>query len=165
LTQTFSFAYSDSNGATDLTTVAASFNTSSSLSGACSVTYNRAQNTLALLTNAGGQPASAIAPGSGTQQNSQCVLSGSGSSVSLSGNLLTLNLSITFLGAFSGAKSVYMQSSNPYQTTAWQAEGAWTVPAPITLAVTPSFGNATQQTLADVQLCSDRPRWSYRRLD
>ena len=146
--QTFSFQYSDSNGTSDLTAVAALFSTSSSLTGACAVIYNRAQNTLALLTDTGAQPASPMAPGSGTQQNSQCVLNGGGSSVSLSGNLLTLNLAITFAGAFSGAKNVYMQSSNPYQITAWQPEGTWSAPASIATAVTPSSGSATQQTFS-----------------
>ena len=144
--QTFSFQYSDANGASDLTAVGALFNASSSLAGGCAVIFNQTQNTLALLTDAGAQPASSLTPGSGTQQNSQCTLSGGGSSVSLSGNLLTLNLAIVFQGAFGGAKNVYMQASNPYQITAWQAEGAWGVLPAITLAVTPASGNATQQT-------------------
>jgi hypothetical protein len=142
----FSFQYSDANGAADLTAVGALFNTSSSLTGACAVIYNRALNTLALLTDAGAQPAGTLTPGSGTQQNSQCVLSGGGSSVSLSGNLLTLNLAITFQGGFAGAKNIYMQSSNPFQITAWQAEGTWGVLPAIAMTATPASGNATQQT-------------------
>ena len=146
--QTFSFEYSDSNGASDLTSAAALFSTSASLTGACAVIYNRAQNTLALQTDAGAQPASSLTPGSGTQQNSQCILSGSGSSVSQSGDLLTLNLAITFQGAFNGAKNVYMQASNPFQLTAWQPQGTWSVPASILMTVTPASGNATQQTFS-----------------
>ena len=145
-TPAFSFQYSDANGATDLTAVGALFNTSSSLTGACAVTYNRTLNTLALLTDTGTQPATSLTPGSGTQQNSQCVLNGGGSSVSLSGNLLTLNLAITFQGAFAGAKNIYMQAANPFQITAWQAEGTWSVLPAIVMTVTPSSGNATQQT-------------------
>jgi hypothetical protein len=142
----FSFQYSDANGASDLTAVGALFNTSSSLIGGCAAIYNRTQNTLALLTDTGAQPATSLTPGSGTQQNSQCVLSGGGSSVSLSGNLLTLNLAITFQGAFAGTKNIYMQAANPFQITAWQAEGTWGVLPAIAMTVTPASGNTTQQT-------------------
>ena len=145
-TQAFSFQYSDANGAPDLTAVGALFNTSSSLTGACAVIYNRTQNTLALLTDTAAQPATSLTPGSGTQQNSQCVLSGGGSSVSLSGNLLTLNLAIAFQGGFAGAKNIYMQAANPFQITVWQAEGTWGVLPAIAMTVTPASGNATQQT-------------------
>ena len=41
-----------------------------------------------------------------------------------------------------------MQAANASQTTAWQAEGAWTIPATVALAVTPTSGNGTQQTFA-----------------
>jgi hypothetical protein len=147
-TQSFTFQYSDGNGAINFSTVAASFNTTASQAGACAVIFNPALNTLALLTDSGAQPVSPIAPGSGTAQNSQCVLNGGASSVSLSGDILTLTLALSFQPAFGGAKNIYMQAANPYQTTAWQAEGTWTVAGTIALAVTPSSGNATQQTFA-----------------
>src|ERR1039458_10466882 len=71
------------------------------------------------------QPLSGLTPGSGSQQNSQCTLNGAGSSVSASGNTLTLNLALTFLTAFAGAKNIYMQAVNPNGTAAWQLEGSW----------------------------------------
>ncbi len=129
LVQTFGFQFSDTGGAADLTSASVLFNTSASTTAACSVTYIRAQNSLALMTDAGTAPVTTITPGSGTQQNSQCTLNGSGSSVSASGNLLTLNFAITFKNAFLGPKKIYMQATNPYGTTAWQAEGTWTVQA------------------------------------
>jgi uncharacterized repeat protein (TIGR01451 family) len=145
----FTFTYSDGNGATDITIAGALFGASStSLVSSCAVIYNRAQNTLALLTDAGAQPATTIAPGSGTAQNSQCILNGGASSVSLSGNILTLTLALTFQPAFGGSKTIYMETGNSVQTTPWQTEGSWTIPATVSMSVSPSSGNATQQTFA-----------------
>ena len=64
-------------------------------------------------------------PGSGSQQNSQCALNGSGSTVSSSGNTLTVNLALTFLAAFTGTKNVYMDATNPFETVNWQSVGTW----------------------------------------
>ncbi|HYW47671.1 MAG TPA: SBBP repeat-containing protein, partial [Bryobacteraceae bacterium] len=150
--QTFSFQVSDSLGAADLTTVSVLINSSTSTTNACSVTYTRAANTLMLLTDGGAAPGGTIAPGSGSQQNSQCVLNGAGSSVSAAGNVLTLNLAITFQAAFAGARNVYLQAVNPFGSIGWQSEGAWTVtvgpPAPV--SVTPNSGNGTSQTFTFV---------------
>ncbi|HUI53566.1 MAG TPA: SBBP repeat-containing protein, partial [Bryobacteraceae bacterium] len=128
--QTFSFQYSDPNGATDLVSVSALFNSTLTTVSGCAVTYNRAQNTLSLLTDAGAQPSGSITPGSSSQQNSQCTLNGSASSVSVSGTVLTLNLALTFQGSFAGTKNIYMQATNPSGTANWQQEGTWTVAPP-----------------------------------
>ena len=145
--QTFTLQYTDSDGAADLTSVSVNFNTAPSTVNGCVVNFNRALNTLWLLTDAGVQPASGITPGSGSQQNSQCTLNGAESGVSTSGNTLTLNLALTFLPAFAGAKNIYMQAVNPNGTAAWQLEGSWTVGAQVqTVSVTPSAGNGSSQT-------------------
>ena len=155
--QTFSFQFSDSSGASDLTTVSVLLNSSTGTSSACSVTYTRAANTLMLLTDAGAAPGGTITPGSGSQQNSQCVLNGAGSSVSLSGNILTLNLAISFQAAFAGSRNVYLQAVNPFGSTGWQLEGSWTVtvgpPSPV--SVTPSSGSGSSQVFSFV---SSSPR-------
>ena len=146
---TFTFQYSDSNGVTDFSVVSALFgNSSSSLASSCAVIFNRVQNTLALLTDSGAQPTATVTPGSGSEQNSQCILNGGGSSVTLSGNILTLTLALTFQPAFTGAKNVYMQAANLSLTTPWQTEGTWTVPASISMFVTPSSGAGAQQTFS-----------------
>jgi hypothetical protein len=148
--QTFSFQFADANGASDLTSVSALFNASLKVADGCSVTYNRAQNTLSLLTDAGTAPAGTITPGSGTQQNSQCVLNGSGSSVSTTGTVLTVNLALTFFPAFNGNKNIYMQATSPSGSSNWQALGTWTVPVPAAgttaVSVTPASGSGLQQT-------------------
>ena len=93
----FTFQYFDPNGASDLSVVSALFgNSASNLASSCAVMFNRAQNTLSLLTDSGAPPSVTVAPGTATAQNSQCVLNDGASSVSLSGNILSLTLALTF---------------------------------------------------------------------
>ncbi len=149
--QTFSFQFSDTGGVSDLTTVSILVNASSSTSNACSVVYNRAANTLALLTDAGAAPSGTITPGGDSQQNSQCVLNGAGSSVSSAGTVLTLNLALTFQASFAGTRNVYLQAANASGSTGWQQRGTWTIPAggpPSAVSVTPNSGNGLTQTFA-----------------
>jgi hypothetical protein len=129
--QTFGFQFSDPGGITDLTIMSILFNSSPNVANGCSVVYNRAANTLSLLTDAGGPPSGSITPGSGAQQNSQCVVNGAGSSVSSAGNVLTLNLAIALQPPMAGATNTYMQSANLSAATGWGLAGSWTVPAMI----------------------------------
>jgi hypothetical protein len=129
--QTFGFQFFADSGVTDLTTVSVLFHSTPSAVNGCAVVYNRAANALSLLTDAGGPPAGSITPGSGTQQNSQCILNGAGSSVSAAGTMLTLNLAISFLPPMAGTTSIYMQSANLSSSTGWELSGNWTVPAMI----------------------------------
>jgi hypothetical protein len=131
VSQTFRFQFSDSSGPSDLTTVSALFNSSPNTANACSVVYSPAANSLSLLTDSGAAPASSLAPGSGTQQNSRCVLNGAGSSVSTAGNVLTLNLAITFLPPMAGPANIYVQSADLSASTGWALSGTWTIPAMI----------------------------------
>ena len=129
--QTFGFQFSDASGATDLTTVSVLFHSTPSAANGCAVVYNRVTNALSLLTDAGGAPPGSITPGSGTQENSQCILNGAGSSVSAAGTILTLNLAISFQPPMAGATSIYMQSADLSSSTGWELKGSWTVPAMI----------------------------------
>jgi beta-propeller repeat-containing protein len=148
--QTFAFQFSNNTGVAGLTTVSVLFHSSISTTGACSVTYTRATNTLQLLTDAGAAPAGAITPGSGSQQNSQCTLNGAGSSVSSLENVLTLNLSITFQVGFNGNKNIYMQANNASGSSGWQLRGSWSVASgpPSVISVSPSSGSGDRQTFS-----------------
>jgi hypothetical protein len=137
--QTFVFGFSDPIGVTDLTTVSALFHSTPTVANGCSVIYNLAANTLSLLTDAGGAPAGSITPGGGSQQNSQCVLNGAGSSVVSAGNILTLNLAISFLPPMAGPANIYTQSANLSAATGWQLSGSWTVPAMIVSPINGSW--------------------------
>jgi len=151
--QVFSFQFSDLSGATDLTTASALFNATTSTATACAITYTQAQNTLSLLTDAG-SVAGSITPGSGSLQNSQCTLNGSGSGAMLQGTVLTLNLALTFQSGFSGSKNVYLQAVNPAGSTGWQLLGTWAIPqpstAPAVVSLTPNAGSGASQTFSYV---------------
>ena len=130
-TQTFSFLYTDPNGYADINWVAILFQSSLTGQNACYIDYTRATNTAVLVDNAG----TGFVPGSitlgtaGTLSNSQCTLNAAASSATVSGNDLTVNLSLTFSGTFSGTKNIYMAPvNNAGVFVYWQNKGTWTVP-------------------------------------
>ncbi len=128
--QLFAFQFSDSAGAQDFLQTNILIGSSSAVPGACAVVFNRANGTLALLTDSGAPPSSTIPIGSGSQQNSQCTLMGSGSSVTTAGATLTLNVLIVFQPAFAGGKNIYASATSLDGSTATQQLGVWTTTAP-----------------------------------
>ena len=111
------------------------------------MTYNRAQNALSLLTDAGAAPAGTIAPGSGSQQNSQCVLNGGGSSVSTSGDGADLESGAHVPAGVQRRKNIYMQAASPFGSTGWQEIGSWSVFLPLAVvSATPASGSGASQT-------------------
>jgi uncharacterized repeat protein (TIGR01451 family) len=153
--QTFSFVYSDGNGFTDLATTYMLVNATLNWPGACSTYYDRSANALWLLNDAANLWMGPVTPGAATTlQNSQCSLSGAGSSVSGSGNNLTINLALTFKAAFGGTKNIYMNAQDSGGLWSnWQLRGTWTVPIagnapPIAVSATPSSGSGSSQTFS-----------------
>ncbi len=134
-TQAFTFTFQDPNGFADLSVVDVLINNSLDGIGACYVAFAPASATSGYLYlvddagdggYAGGSPISL--PSSGNLQNSQCTIDGTGSSVSASGNTLTLTLAITFAAGFSGNKIFYTAAASSSQNSGWQALGTWDVP-------------------------------------
>jgi hypothetical protein len=122
--QTFTAVYSDLNGAADLAAVSILFNVGVSAANACYVAYYPAQNALYLVNDAGTHFLTPTAPGSNTQvSNSQCTLSGKGSSYSTSGDTTSFTAALTF-------------SRTP-------PEQIYLLPAPV--SVTPSSGSGVAQ--------------------
>ncbi len=158
--QAFTLSVSDPAGASDLGSVQLLFANSTSLSSACAVTYVAAQKSLGLTNDAGTGYAGYVTPGQAASvSNSQCTLTGSGSSIQTSGNTLSMAVSLQFNTAFAGvgtsaAKTIY---ANPV-TAAGQgpsggmvAMGTWTIPNPGSVTVvslSPSSGGGTSQTFA-----------------
>jgi sugar lactone lactonase YvrE len=147
-TQTFTFKFEDPNGYADLAVLDVLINNSLDGIGACYVAFAPASASsgyLYLVDDAGdggyasGSPISL--PSSSTLQNSQCTISGAGSSVSASGNTLTLTLAITFASGFGGNKIFYTAARNNTQNSGWQALGTWDVPGPA--PVGPAVGGVT----------------------
>jgi hypothetical protein len=78
--------------------------------------------------NAGGPYAGMLLPGSGSVFNSQCTVTGTGSSFSTSGNTLTLKLAIAFNHTFAGNRVVYPAVRSNTLNSDWQAVGSVIVP-------------------------------------
>jgi len=128
--QSFALQFSDTAGATALTQGWVWFNATFAASAAnsCLVYYDRPTNTLSLLNDAGTTWSSAVIGAATTLQNSQCAVSVGASAKSDSGNTLTLMLAMTFKAPFSGAKNIFMFTTNGVQNSGWQDRGDWTVP-------------------------------------
>jgi hypothetical protein len=152
--QTFTLVYSDTLGFTDISWVEMNWNATQSTAGACYLHYDRAGNTIQLSNDGGsGWVGSATPTVAGTLQNSQCIVDAGASSVSGSGNNLTLNLALTFKQAFTGAKNIYMQVRNVSNVlTPWQARGTWIVTAagPTNISVAPASGSGASQAFSFV---------------
>ena len=68
-----------------------------------------------------------LTPGSSSSiSNSQCTLNGTGTSVSTSGNNLTVNYALTFSSTFTGAQNSYLSASSATVSSGFVHEGTWT---------------------------------------
>jgi hypothetical protein len=122
--------YSDTAGATNLQTLYAYFSaTLGSPTNSCFVYYNVAANQIELLQDSGSAWMMATPGAATTLANSQCSVNVAATSVALNGNTLTLNLSMTFLPAYSGTKNLYMYTADVSgANSGWQQLAIWTVP-------------------------------------
>ena len=87
--------------------------------------------TLYLEDDSGAYSLGPLTPGvAGTFSNSQCTLNAGASSVSGSGNNLTVNVALSFQTSFAGVQQAYMYAIDllGLQTAAWQDRGTWIVP-------------------------------------
>jgi hypothetical protein len=124
--QTFAFAFSDPNGAADISSAQLDIGATLSATRACYLYYSRGANAIYLANNAGAWQGPLTVGSAGTLTNSQCSVNAGSSAVSTSGNTLTLNLALSFTGAFAGAKNIYMEVQNAVNS-GWSLHGAWTV--------------------------------------
>jgi sugar lactone lactonase YvrE len=149
LMQTFTMQYSDPDGTSDLSQALVVFNTSVNLGSACAVAYTPGTNKLHLYNDAGTAFLTAIAPNSSASvSNSQCTLSGLGSSISVAGNNLTVNIALAFTGSFVGQKNVYMRALGKTSNSGWVKEGTWTPSMVVSLS--PASGVGETQTFTMV---------------
>ena len=153
-TVVLSAQYTDTGGAGALTTVSLLVNSSAATTIACYVTYNSAGGVLSLANDNPATGSQVVTFGGGSRQNSECVVNGAGSSVSLAGNTLTLNLSLTFLPGFAGPKTTYLYAADAGANTGWIARGTWTVvippPQPSADSVSPNGSSGASQTFTFV---------------
>jgi hypothetical protein len=125
--QTFTFTYSSANSYGYLANVHGLFSSVLSSTNGCHVQYQRAANLLYLLNDAGTTNLAGLTPGgTGTSGNSQCTLSAGGSSVSGSGDTLSLKLALTFTPSFAGLKNVYGYAADDGSlNSGWKTLGTW----------------------------------------
>jgi len=123
--------FHDPTDAMNITNAQVLLNTFLDGNSACYLGYVRADNALYLVTDVSPGLLGPIIPnsGSGSVQNSQCILNGVGTTSVVSGTDLTLTISLTFKPAFAGTKVVYTAAqTGATANTGWQARGVWTVP-------------------------------------
>lgn len=121
--QTFTFVYSDTVFAQNLTAVAFLFNTSVTFTNACYVVYDRGANTVALITDNGLGSSSMPLNSLSSLQNSQCIVSSASSAQS--GLSIIFSIFVYFKGAFSGAKNTYMYASAGSLNSGWVLRGSY----------------------------------------
>ena len=130
-TALITFTFDDATDYQNLSSVQALINTAVDGRNACYVAYNRIYGMLFLVPDNGdaGHPIGMPLTGSGTLSNSQCTISGAGSSVSGSGQRLTLTLNITFSPAFAGHRAIWPATQTFSNANSdWQAMAAWVMP-------------------------------------
>jgi len=67
--------------------------------------------------------------GNQTAANSQCSVSGAGSSVVVNGNNLTLTLNLTMSSSYSGNQVIWVAARTVAEVSGgWQTVGTWSVP-------------------------------------
>jgi hypothetical protein len=126
--QAFTLQYSDTAGAANLQQVWAYFNASlaNPASNACLLYYNSTSNQINLLNDTATAWLSATLGAASTLQNSQCSLNVATATVSWSGDVLTLSVTVTFQPAFAGSKNIYLHAVNVSgAVSGWQQLGTW----------------------------------------
>jgi hypothetical protein len=161
-TQTFAFTFSDANGHADLHSARVLIHPQLQAASSCYLYYTRADNKLHLHDDAGSSLGSPLTVGqAGTISNSQCSVNGAASSAAASGNILTLNLAITFTSGFAGSKTVFGYAQDVGGlNSGWRTLGTWIVPSggggtpapapapPQAVSASPASGSGTAQTFA-----------------
>jgi hypothetical protein len=149
--QVFTFVFSDSKEASNVLTTAMLINSTLTATNGCYLVFHRATSTVSLLWDSGtgsyGKPFGSNA----TIQNSQCALGVA--SMSVSGTSTILSLPLSFKGAFTGPKNVYMYGVGPNGNTGWVQKGTYSVVAggvPVATSVAPASGTGAAQSFTFV---------------
>jgi hypothetical protein len=78
--------------------------------------------------DAGGPYSGMLLPGGTNVNNSQCTITGAGSSYTTNGNNATLTLAISFTASFTGNKVVYLAAQDAGSNSGWAPLGVWNIP-------------------------------------
>ena len=141
--QTFSFHFSDSDGAANMVSSQVLISSPLTGSNACYFYAGFMPNSayLYLADDSGAYHNASLTGSSAVQQNSQCIMYAAGSSVVDNGNTRTLNLAVSFKSAYAGPKYVWATIWDGTSGPPWISYGSFTVTAPpspdFTIAPTP----------------------------
>ncbi|PWU04654.1 MAG: hypothetical protein C5B51_16365 [Terriglobia bacterium] len=129
--QTFSVAVADGSGSGAINYVAFLINTGLNGVNGCWVLFNSTANTLQLANDsASGFSAPAIVGDYTTLSNSQCTVDPSIASTSVNGNVLIVNLPLSFARGFAGVKNSFAVATDfGGVSSGWRTTGSWMVPA------------------------------------
>ncbi len=153
-TQIFTFIFSDSQSAANLSTLAFLFAPSEAYPNSCFSVLDRNLGTVQLewdnVTGADLKPIGSAL----TLQNSQCMIGAT--TVTASGLSVTITMAVTFKSAFGGLKNIYMYGADNSGAinTGWVQRGNYTAtisaPVPSVVSVSPSANSGTAQTFSFV---------------
>ena len=148
--QTFRFLYSDGSGASDIASTSVVIADRIRGDSACYLQISGSRMWLRNDANSGWLGPVTVGAAN-SLSNSQCTLDSEDSSVSSSGNNLSVNLALSFTSAFYGDRTVFMIARDAGgQSSGWQSQGSWRVTSPavppVPISVTPESGNGSEQT-------------------
>jgi len=129
-TLNFSATYADAQGAGNIKLAGVLINDVLNGANGCYVIYLRPSKILRLVEDVGIGSLPLPLDSQSKVENSQCILYADGSSVTQSGNELTVKAAVTFKPKFSGTKDIYLYAENLYggKTPLVPAKGSWVVP-------------------------------------
>jgi hypothetical protein len=127
--RTLSAVYSDADGAADIGEVFLMVNDSLTFTKSFDLRYNFAQNLLYVRNDANSAWKGGFAPGSNnTIDNGQGILNCAATTVTRSGNTVTVNWNVTPKTGFTGAKNIYLHATDQANASAvWKDLGDWTI--------------------------------------
>jgi len=146
------FTFTDPRGYQDLDVVDVLMNNFLDGRQACYLAYSRTAGVLYPVDDSGLALEQGLAlNGSGSAGNSQCTVTGAGSSAVGNGNSLILTLNLSFSAGFAGNKVMYLAARDlEGGNSGWQALGSWGVPGATTFpsvgGVNPARGAGSSQT-------------------
>ncbi|MGD0774773.1 MAG: hypothetical protein ABSC05_18310, partial [Candidatus Solibacter sp.] len=127
MSQTFSYTFASENGNAYIAQVFTRLNSALSDVGGCSLYYDRFLNRLYLGDDTPAWTYSALVGSAGTLSNAHCTVNTGQSSVTASGNNLTVNWVLSFNSAWSGIKNNYAYVNDRGDNAAgWTQLGVWT---------------------------------------
>lgn len=125
--QQFVFTVTDSSSQTNISGMNVLFTSGAptNIANACSIVYNRPNETVGLWDNTGDTTLSTKGIGYSTlMENSQCSIQYT--DYQFIGQDVLFTVQIQFLSAFTGPKSVYVQANEPNSNSGWVYIGTWT---------------------------------------